>query len=94
MRDGVIVINAEKIVVTGIRSAKRVYPLYSSWAVSQNPLQNSDGKKLTYFEHAVKAMMPKTRLANAQYKRLRVYAVPNTAWQLKSQSTQLFKFYE
>ena len=74
--DGVIVINAEKIVVTGNKEAQKEYIHYTG-AISglrRIPYRTVMARKPAHIiEHAVKAMMPKTRLANAQYKRLRVF---------------------
>ena len=75
--DGVIVINADKIVVTGNKEAHKKYIYYtgSMSGLREIPYRTMQAKKPEYIiEHAVKAMMPRTRLANAQYKRLRVFA--------------------
>jgi len=75
--DGVIVINAEKIVVTGNKEAQKEYIHYtgSMGGLRRLPYRTVLARKPTHIvEHAVKTMMPKTRLAAAQYKRLRVFA--------------------
>lgn len=75
--DGVIVINAEKIAVTGNKEAQKEYIHYTGHinGLRRIPYRTMLARKPAHIiEHAVKAMMPKTRLANAQYKRLRVYA--------------------
>lgn len=75
--DGVIVINADKIHVTG---AKRKQKLYRSYTGSMGGLREvtfeaMQERRPTYaIEHAVKGMMPKSRLARHQMKRLRIYA--------------------
>lgn len=75
--DGVIVINADKIQVTGAKAAQKIYR-YHTGAMSgmrEVPYRTMLARKPEYIiERAVKGMMPKTRLANAQLKRLRVYA--------------------
>lgn len=74
--DGVIIINAEKIVVTGNKEAQKEYISYtgSMSGLRKTPYRTMMARKPAHIiEHAVKAMMPKTRLANAQYKRLRVF---------------------
>jgi large subunit ribosomal protein L13 len=74
--DGVIVINAEKIHVTGNKEATKEYIHYtgSMSGLRRIPYRTVMARKPAHIiEHAVKAMMPKTRLANAQYKRLRVF---------------------
>lgn len=75
--DGVIIINAEKIRVTGNKEAHKIYR-YHTGAMSgmrEIPYRTMKARKPEYIvEHAVKGMMPKTRLAAAQLKRLRVFA--------------------
>lgn len=75
--DGVIIINAEKIIVTGNKEAQKEYIDYTGHmgGLRRTPYRVMMARKPTHpIEHAVKAMMPKTRLANAQLKRLRVFA--------------------
>lgn len=75
--DGVIVINAEKVVVTGNKEAHKLYRCYSGYinGLREIPYRTMQARNPSYIiEHAVKGMMPKTRLANAQYKKLRVFA--------------------
>ena len=74
--DGVIIINAEKILVTGNKEAQKEYIHYTGYmgGLRRTPYRTMMARKPAHIiEHAVKAMMPKTRLANAQYKRLRVF---------------------
>ncbi|MBA3957226.1 MAG: 50S ribosomal protein L13 [Parachlamydiaceae bacterium] len=75
--DGVIIINAEKIHVTGNKEAQKKYFYYtgSISGLREVPYRVMKARKPEYIiEHAVKGMMPKTRLSNAQLKRLRIYA--------------------
>lgn len=75
--DGVIVINAEQVAVTGNKEANKIYRYYTGYmsGMREIPYRVMKERKPEYIiEHAVKCMMPKTRLAEAQYKRLRVYA--------------------
>jgi large subunit ribosomal protein L13 len=75
--DGVIVINAEKIKVTGSKEAQKIYRYYtgSMSGLREIPYRVMQARKPQYIiEHAVKGMMPKTRLANQQLKKLRIYA--------------------
>lgn len=77
--DGVIIINAEKIRVTGAKEAQKVYHYYtgSMSGLRAIPYRTMMARKPTYIiERAVKGMMPKTRLANAQLRRLRIFAGP------------------
>ncbi|MBY0529346.1 MAG: 50S ribosomal protein L13 [Rhabdochlamydiaceae bacterium] len=75
--DGVIIINAEKIKVTGAKEAQKIYR-YHTGAMSgmrEVPYRVMKERKPDYIIwHAVKGMMPKTRLTEAQMKKLRIYA--------------------
>lgn len=75
--DGVIIINAEKIRVTGSKEAQKLYRYYtgSMSGLREVPYRVMLARKPEYIlEHAVKGMMPKTRLSDAQLKRLRIFA--------------------
>ncbi len=77
--DFVIVINCEKITVTGNKEATKVYRYYTGAidGLREIGYRTMKARKPSYIiSHAVKGMMPKTRLANAQYKRLRVFVGP------------------
>jgi large subunit ribosomal protein L13 len=75
--DGVIIINAKKIKVTGAKEAQKIYR-YHTGAMSglrEVPYRKMMEKKPDYIIwRAVKGMMPKTRLGEAQMKKLRIYA--------------------
>lgn len=75
--DGVIVTNADKIVVSGSKEAQKVYHYYTGGmgGLRKVPYRTMKARKPAYIiEHAVKGMMPKSRLARAQLRKLRVYA--------------------
>ena len=75
--DGVVVINAEKIVVTGAKEAQKVYTRYTGYpgGLRQPPYRRMLERKPTFIiEHAVKGMVPRTKLGRAQMKRLRLFA--------------------
>lgn len=75
--DGVIVLNADKIRVTGSKRQQKVYRYYtgSMSGLREIPFETMQARKPAYIiESAVKGMLPKTRLARAQMKRLRVFA--------------------
>ncbi len=75
--DGVIVINAEKIAVTGPKKARKNYRYYtgSMSGLREVPYGTMIARHPTFpVEHAVKGMLPKNRLARQQMKRLRVFA--------------------
>lgn len=75
--DGVVIINAEKIVVTGAKAAQKIYR-YHTGAMSglrEVPYRTMLARKPDYIIwKAVKGMMPKTRLTEAQMKKLRIFA--------------------
>ncbi len=75
--DGVIIVNAEKIHVTGNKEAQKTYIHHTGMVggLRRVPYRTMRARKPEYIiEHAVNGMMPKTRLANAQLKRLRIFA--------------------
>lgn len=74
--DGVIVINADKIKVTGAKEAQKLYRYYTGFmsGLREIPYRTMKARKPEYIiEHAVKGMMPASRLARQQLKRLRIY---------------------
>jgi large subunit ribosomal protein L13 len=85
--DYVIVINAEKVRVTGLKSLQKVYHTFSGYpsGLKEIPYQKMLEKHPTKIvEHAVRGMMPKTVLGRAMLKKLKVYAGsehPHTAQQ-------------
>lgn len=75
--DGVIVINAEKIRVTGEKEVQKIYRYYtgSMGGLREIPYNIMQSRNAAYIiENAVFGMMPSSRLARAQSKRLRVFA--------------------
>ncbi len=75
--DGVVIINAKKIKVTGAKEAQKIYR-YHTGAMSgmrEVPYAVMKDRNPAYIiMKAVKGMMPKTRLTEAQMKKLRIYA--------------------
>ena len=72
-RDGVIVVNAEKIVVTGAKEAQKIYGRHTGYRRKEIDYRTMLARKPTeILRHAVKGMMPKTTLGRAQMKRLRL----------------------
>lgn len=74
--DGVVIINASKIKVTGAKAAQKVYRYYtgSIGGMREVPYRIMQARKPDYIiRHAVKGMMPKTRLSEAQMKKLRIF---------------------
>jgi len=75
--DGVVIINAEKIKVTGMKAARKVYREYTGYVggLKETPYRTMMARKPTYIlRHAIKGMMPKTRLGDQQLKKLRIFA--------------------
>lgn len=87
--DNVIIINAEKVRLTGNKWADKEYIHYTGYPGGQRfaTAKNILVKKPTFIiENAVKNMLPKSRLGRAVYKNLHVYAGaehPHTAQQPK-----------
>ena len=75
--DGIIVVNAEKIKVTGRKDAQKIYRYHTGFigGLRETPYRTMLARKPEYIiEHAVKGMMPRTRQGRAQLKRLRIVA--------------------
>jgi large subunit ribosomal protein L13 len=75
--DYVIVINAEKIAVTGNKLTDKLYRHHSGYVggMKTTTLKEMLAKKPTQvIEHAVRGMLPKGALGNQMYKKLHVYA--------------------
>lgn len=78
--DGVIIINAEKVKVTGAKKAQKKYRYYtqSMGGLREVPFSVMQDRKPEYIlMHAIAGMMPKTRLGKQQLKKLRIYAGTN-----------------
>ncbi len=74
--DFVVVINAEKVRVSGLKSLQKIYKTYSGYpsGLKEIPYQKMLEKHPTeIIEHAVRGMMPKTVLGDAMFKKLKVY---------------------
>ncbi len=77
--DFVIVINAERIAVTGRKRENKIYYRHTGYpgGLKQRTLAEMMEKKPEeVIRLAVKGMMPKNRLARAQLKKLKVFAGP------------------
>jgi len=77
--DYVIIINAEKVAVTGKKLDQKVYYHHSEYVggMKSATLREKLGKKPEeVIEHAVKGMLPKGPLGRQMYKKLFVYAGP------------------
>jgi len=74
--DGVIITNAGKIRVTGSKRVQKLYRYYtgSIKGLREVPFDTMQARNPAYIiENAVSGMMPKTRLAKQQLRRLRIF---------------------
>ncbi|MBA7485073.1 50S ribosomal protein L13 [subsurface metagenome] len=74
--DYVVVINVDKVRVTGNKAKQKVYYRHSGYpgglkTISYEKLMETDPTRV--IEHAVKGMLPHTRLGASMMKKLRVY---------------------
>ena len=77
--DYVIVINAEKVEVTGKKAKEKIYKHHTGYPgglreITYEKLQAKDPEEI--IRHAVKGMMPKGPMGRQMYKKLKVYAGP------------------
>ncbi len=77
--DYVIVINAEKIEVTGKKRKEKIYKRHTGYPgglreITFEKLQAKNPEEI--IRHAIKGMMPKGPLGRQMYKKLKVYAGP------------------
>lgn len=75
--DGVIIINADKIKVTGAKAAQKIYYYHTHKAngLREIPFNVMLGRKPDFIlREAVKGMMPLSRLGRQQMRKLRIYA--------------------
>ena len=88
--DNVIIVNAEKIRLTGKKLTDKVYVRHTGYPGGQRfatPKELLDRKPTAVVEHAVKGMLPKNRLGAELFRNLYVYAGPehpHTAQQPKT----------
>lgn len=77
--DFVVVVNAEKVVVTGRKADHKVYRRHSGYPGGLRTTSYEEmmrRKPAEVLRKAVYGMMPKNRLARRQVKKLKVYAGP------------------
>ena len=73
--DGVIIVNADKIRVTGSKRQQKIYRYYSGLGnLKEIPFDIMQARKPAYIiENAVWGMLPSNRLRKHQMSRLRIY---------------------
>lgn len=91
--DYVIIINAEKIEVTGKKRTDKMYDHHTGYpgglkSISFEKLQAKKPEEI--IRHAVKGMMPKGKLGRAMFKKLKIYA--GTAHKHEAQSPRVWNF--
>jgi len=77
--DFVVVVNADRVAVTGRKAEQRVYRRHSGYpgGMKETSYEQILARKPTeVLRKAVYGMMPKTRLARKQFKKLKIYAGP------------------
>ena len=77
--DFVVVVNADKVVLTGVKADHKEYWRYSGWlgGLKKESFKEAMAKHPErVIEHAVKGMLPKTTLGRQQFHKLHVYAGP------------------
>ena len=75
--DFVVVVNAEKVALTGAKEGAKVYRWYTGYpgglrAIGAAKLRATKPERM--IEEAVKGMLPKTKLGRKMIKKLKVYA--------------------
>jgi large subunit ribosomal protein L13 len=78
--DFVVVVNAEKITLTGSKLGSKIYRRHTGFpgglkSISAEKLRATKPEKM--IEEAVKGMLPKTKLGRKMIKKLKVYAGPH-----------------
>jgi len=75
--DHVIVINAEKAILTGAKEQQKMYRRHSGYpgGLTETPAgKMRQTRPIRIVEEAVKGMLPKTKLGKQMYRKLKVYA--------------------
>jgi len=79
MGDHVVIVNAERVRLTGRKEDQKMYRHHSGFpsGLSERRLTTMRLEHPTrVVEQAVRGMLPKTKLGNAMYRKLKVYAGP------------------
>ena len=88
--DHVIIVNAERIKLTGRKTEQKLYRHHSGYpgglteTRAKSLLQD---KPTRIVEQAVRGMLPKTKLGSAMYRKLKVYAGPEHPHSAQQPST-------
>lgn len=82
--DFVVVVNAEKVQVSGKKNTDKRYMFYSGWMGGEkyvNMSEMRDRKPEFIIEHAVKGMLPRNRLGRQMIKKLKIVSGPDHNFQ-------------
>ena len=93
--DYVIIINADKVKVTGKKLDQKIYYNHSAYVggMKETTLKDMLAKKPEYvINHAVKGMLPKGPLGRQMFKKLHVYAGAEHAHEAQKPEVLEFKF--
>lgn len=93
--DNVIVVNADKVVLTGNKLQKKIYYRHSGYpgGLKEIPYETlMRDKPELVVEKAVRGMLPKNRLGRAMLKKLHVYAGPDHPHQAQKPETLSLAF--
>jgi len=77
--DNVVIINAEKVVLTGKKMTDKEYITYSGYPGGKkihSPEELMKKRPIAVVEEAIRGMLPRTRLGRAIFGNLHVYAGP------------------
>jgi large subunit ribosomal protein L13 len=89
--DYVVVVNADKIMLSGNKLDAKLYYRHSGWVgglVSKSARELMASKPEEVFKMAVKGMLPKTVLGKAMFKKLKVHKGPGPAHGYQAQKAE------
>ena len=69
--DHVVIVNAAKVRLTGRKEEQKVYRYHSGY---EGGLREERAKDVRLVEEAIRGMLPKTKLGEAMWRKLKVYA--------------------
>jgi large subunit ribosomal protein L13 len=78
--DHVVIVNAAQVKLTGRKEEQKVYRRHSGYEGGLREERAREVRQRTprrIVEEAVRGMLPKTKLGDAMYRKLKVYAGPN-----------------
>ena len=78
--DHVVIVNADAVKLTGDKEQKKLYRRHSGYEGGLREERAVDVRKrrpIRLVEEAVRGMLPKTKMGDAMYRKLKVYAGPD-----------------